>query len=58
MNPENRWIRMADFIPWDELERKYADLFTSEMVNVAKSLRMGLGGLIIQKNSNSLTGNL
>src|SRR5699024_9713619 len=49
MNPENRWIRLADSIPWDELEKKYADLFPSDTGNVAKPLRMALGSLIIQK---------
>ncbi|HJA91637.1 MAG TPA: transposase [Candidatus Eisenbergiella merdipullorum] len=49
MNPENRWIRLADRIPWDELEKKYADLFPSDTGNVAKPLRMALGSLIIQK---------
>ena len=49
MNPKNRWIRLADSIPWDELERKYADLFPSDTGNVAKPLRMALGSLIIQK---------
>lgn len=24
MNPENRWIKMADRIPWDIFEEKYA----------------------------------
>ena len=24
MNPDNRWIKMADCIPWDEFEIKYA----------------------------------
>ena len=49
MNPENRWIRLADSIPWEELEQKYADLFPSGTGNVAKPLRMALGSLIIQK---------
>ena len=48
MNPENRWIKMADLIPWDEFEIKYAELFPSETGNVAKPLRMALGALIIQ----------
>lgn len=25
MNANNRWIKMADCIPWDEFEMKYAD---------------------------------
>ncbi len=27
MNPDNRWVRLADRIPWDEFEVKYAKLF-------------------------------
>lgn len=49
MNPDNRWIRLADNIPWNEFEKKYADLFPSDTGNVAKPLRMALGSLIIQK---------
>ena len=48
MNPDNRWIKMADRIPWDEFEIKYAKLFPSDTGNVAKPLRMALGALIIQ----------
>ena len=48
MNPDNRWIKMADRIPWDEFEVKYAKLFPSDTGNVAKPLRMALGALIIQ----------
>ena len=25
-NPENRWIKMAELILWDEFEIKYAEL--------------------------------
>lgn len=48
MNPKNRWIKMADSIPWDVFEKKYASLFKSKTGNVAKPLRMALGSLIIQ----------
>lgn len=48
MNPANRWIQMADRIPWDLFEIKYAGLFPSDTGNVAKPLRMALGSLIIQ----------
>lgn len=48
MNPVNRWIQMADKIPWDLFEEKYAGLFPSDTGNVAKPLRMALGSLIIQ----------
>ena len=48
MNQDNRWIKLADRIPWDEFEEKYARLFPSGTGNVAKPLRMALGALIIQ----------
>ncbi len=48
MNPDNRWIQMADKVPWDLFEVKYAGLFPSGTGNVAKPLRMALGALIIQ----------
>lgn len=48
MNPDNRWVKMADRIPWDDFEIKYAGLFPSDTGNVAKPLRMALGALIIQ----------
>lgn len=49
MNPQNRWIVLADCIPWDEFEGKYAGLFPRDTGNVAKPFRMALGTLIIQK---------
>lgn len=48
MNPDNRWIQLADIIPWDVFEEKYAELFPSSTGNVAKPLQMALGALIIQ----------
>lgn len=48
MNPDNRWIKMADSIPWDVFEKKYARLFKIKTGNVAKPLRTALGALIIQ----------
>ncbi len=48
MNPDNRWIKMADAIPWDMFEKKYSRLFKVKTGNVAKPLRTALGALIIQ----------
>jgi len=48
MSPNNRWITLADQIPWKKFEEKYAELFQSDTGNVAKPLRMALGSLIIQ----------
>lgn len=44
----NRWVKRAQMIPWLEIEKKYAKLFSNKKGNVAKSLRLGLGARIIQ----------
>lgn len=38
MNPENRWVRLAEQIPWDIFESKYADLFPNDMVYLLNRL--------------------
>jgi len=48
LDPENRWVKKAETIPWVEIEERYAALFESEKGNVAKPLRLALGALIIQ----------
>ena len=49
MNPENRWVKKAAMIPWDEIEDRYAELFPSEVGMPAKPLQTALGSLLIQK---------
>lgn len=49
MNPENRWVKKAAAIPWDEIEERYAKLFPSKTGMPAKPLRVALGSLLIQK---------
>ena len=49
MNPENRWIKKAEMIPWDTIEKEYAKLFPSKTGMPAKPLRMALVSLLIQK---------
>lgn len=48
MNSENRWVKMADAIPWEIFEKKYSRLFKGKNGRVAKPLRLALGSLIIQ----------
>ena len=48
MNPENRWVKMADAIPWEIFEKKYSRLFKGKNGRVAKPLRLALGSLIIE----------
>lgn len=44
----NRWVKKAQTIPWPEIEKRYAALFTNRKGNVAKPLRLALGACIIQ----------
>lgn len=48
LDPNNRWVKMAHLIPWDEFEDEYASYF-GETGNVARPLRMALGTLIIKE---------
>ena len=48
MNAGNRWVKKAETIPWEEIEVRYARLFTNKKGNVAKPLRLALGSCIIQ----------
>ncbi|MFN6338605.1 MAG: transposase, partial [Cyanobacteriota bacterium] len=45
---ENRWIKLAELIPWDELEDDYASQFCKGFGTPAKPFRMALGALIIK----------
>ena len=48
LNPENRWVKKAELIPWDEIETEYAKLFKGLKGHIAKPARMALGALLIQ----------
>jgi IS5 family transposase len=45
----NRWVKMAQIIPWDEFESEYAANFPTAHGAPAKSFRMALGALIIKE---------
>jgi hypothetical protein len=47
LSADNRWVKMAQIIPWDEFESEYAANFPAEKGAPAKSFRMALGALII-----------
>ena len=49
MDPENRWVKKAETIPWFAIEDRYAQLFPGKTGMPAKPLRAALGSLIIQK---------
>jgi IS5 family transposase len=48
LKEDNRWVKKAQTIPWLEIEKRYAALFTNRKGNVAKPLRLALGACIIQ----------
>jgi IS5 family transposase len=43
-----RWIKLAELIPWDELEDDYTAQFCKGFGAPAKLFRMALGALIIK----------
>ena len=48
LKEENRWVKRAKLIPWNDIEKRYAALFNNKKGNVAKPLRLALGDCIIQ----------
>ena len=49
LSADNRWVKMAQLIPWSEFESEYAQNFPTEKGAPAKSFRMALGALIIKE---------
>jgi transposase, IS5 family len=49
LSADNRWVTMAQIIPWDEFESEYAQNFPTKKGAPAKYFRMALGALIIKK---------
>lgn len=48
LKESNRWVKKAQTIPWLEIEKRYAALFTNREGNVAKPLRLALDACIIR----------
>jgi len=49
LSRENRWVKLADLIPWDEVEKRYAEQFTSTVGNPAYPVRVAFGALLIKE---------
>jgi transposase, IS5 family len=49
LKADNRWVQMAEIIPWNKIENDYAKLFPNNIGQVAKPARMALGALIIKE---------
>lgn len=48
LDPENRWVKLARRVPWQEYERQYAEHFSKHTGTPAKPFRIALGALLIQ----------
>ena len=46
---ENRWVKLAQLVPWSEFEAEYAQQFSATQGAPAKSFRVALGALIIKE---------
>lgn len=49
LDPENRWVKLADMIPWHVAEKLYAKNFPSKRGAPALTVRMAFGSLIIKE---------
>jgi len=48
LNPENDWVKLAEMMPWDAVEEKYAAQFVNDG-HPAHPARMALGSLIVKQ---------
>lgn len=48
LDPENDWVKLAELVPWDAAEERYAARFV-ENGHPAHPCRMALGALLIQR---------
>ena len=49
LDPDNRWVKLTQLIPWDELARAYhKSLLSSTQGRPAKDARMVIGAVIIK----------
>jgi hypothetical protein len=49
LNGQNRWVILADLIPWDKVEENYAQLFVANNGRAALPVRVALGALIVKE---------
>ena len=52
LNTDNRWVKLASMLPWEKIEKCYAENFESDTGEVAKSGRLAFAALYIQKRLN------
>jgi hypothetical protein len=48
LNAENRWVKLANIFPWQDIEREYIHNFSGKEGQIAKPARLAFGALYIQ----------
>lgn len=49
LSGENRWVKLADLIPWETIESSYAEQFSERQGAPAKSFRLALRALVVKE---------
>ncbi len=49
LSGENRWVKLAELVPWEQFESEYAEQFSEGQGAPAKPFQMALGALIIKE---------
>jgi hypothetical protein len=52
LDPENRWVKIAGMIPWQELEPRYAEQFCEDNGAPGLPFRMAMGTLLLKQMKN------
>lgn len=52
LNPENRWVKLAAVVPWDDLAVAYNSVMSATQGRPAKPARLVIGALIIKHKLN------
>ena len=48
LNPDSKWVRMADIFPWERIEEEYAKNYKRNDGQIAKPARLAFAALYIQ----------
>lgn len=50
LNKRNRWVRLAEMVPWEKVEKSYSEHFSGKGMGApAKSAQIAFGALIIKE---------
>ncbi|MEM9819238.1 MAG: IS5 family transposase, partial [Cyanobacteria bacterium P01_D01_bin.6] len=49
LSGDNRWVKLAELVPWEEFDATYAEQLSPSQGAPAKSFRLALGALIIKE---------